>query len=264
MAQRDVTAGGGDRAQKGAGLDAVGHHLVRGAVQALDALDANAARAMALDARAHADQQLGQVGDFGFLGGVFQHRLAFGQRSGHEEVLGSGDGHHVGGDARAAQAAAAGRQARHHVAVLDLDLRAHGLQALDVLVHRPRADGAATRQRHPRAAKARQQRAQHQHRRAHGLDQLVRRLGVEVIGSDEAHAAALAVGLRGHTHVVEQVAHGAHVVQTRHVDQMHRRAAEQRGAHLGQRGVLGAGDQHLTLQRTATADQQFVHAQANE
>ena len=39
------------------------------------------------------------------------------------------------------------------VAVLGEDIGAHSLQAPDVLVDRPRADGAASRQRHPRAPK---------------------------------------------------------------------------------------------------------------
>jgi hypothetical protein len=56
--------------------------------------------------RAHGDQHLGQVGNFGLLGGVFQHGLALGQRGGHEEVLGARHGDHVGGDACALQARA--------------------------------------------------------------------------------------------------------------------------------------------------------------
>ncbi|KAG1433795.1 hypothetical protein G6F57_021917 [Rhizopus arrhizus] len=60
-------------------------------------------------------------------------------------------------------------------AVLDHDLGAQRLQALDVLVDRARTDRAAARQRHFRSAEAGQQRAQHQDRGAHGLDQLVRR-----------------------------------------------------------------------------------------
>jgi hypothetical protein len=39
------------------------------------------------------------------------------------------------------------------VALLDVDLGAHRLQALDVLVDRPRADGAAAGQRHPASPK---------------------------------------------------------------------------------------------------------------
>jgi hypothetical protein len=84
---------------------------VAAAVQALDALDADAAGAVAFDLRAHRDQHLGQVGDLGLLRGVLQHRLAFGQRGGHQQVLGAGDGDHVGGDARALAGAGGGQLA---------------------------------------------------------------------------------------------------------------------------------------------------------
>jgi hypothetical protein len=69
-------------------------------------------------------------------------------------------------------------------------------------------------------AKTRQQRTQHQHRGAHGLDQLIRRFWLERAGRAlEAHAAALTVGLGLHAHVVQQLAHGGHVAQARHVVQ---------------------------------------------
>ena len=105
-------------------------------MQLFNALDADAAAAVAFDARAHGNQHLGQVGNFWLLGGVFEEGFALGQRGGHEEVFGAGHRHHVGGDARAFQARAPRRQRGKHVAVLDDDVRAHRLQAFDVLVHR--------------------------------------------------------------------------------------------------------------------------------
>ena len=102
--QQHVAAGRRHGAQEGAGLDAVGHDAVRGAVQALDALDADAARCrgprscapMAISSSARSATS-------GSLRGVLEHRLALGQRGGHHQVLGAGDGDHVGGDARALQ-----------------------------------------------------------------------------------------------------------------------------------------------------------------
>ncbi len=76
-------------------------------------------------------------------------------------------------DARTLQA----RRTRHDVAVLDDDLRAHGLQALDVLVDRARADGAAAGQRDAGLAEPRQQRPEHENGRPHGLHEVVRRFG---------------------------------------------------------------------------------------
>ena len=172
VAQHDVAAGRRDRAQERAGLDPVGDDAVRDAVQPLDALDADPARAVALDARAHRDQHLGEVVDLGLLRRVLEDRLALGERRRHQQVLGAGDGDHVGRDARALQAPGAGDD----VAVLDDDLGAHRLQPLDVLVDRPRADRAAAGQRDARLAEAREQRAEDEDRRAHRLDELVRRL----------------------------------------------------------------------------------------
>ena len=64
---------------------------------------------------------------------------------------------------------------RIDVAVLEVDRRAHRLEALDVLVDRPQADRAAAGQRNARLAGAREQRSQREDRRAHRLHQLVRR-----------------------------------------------------------------------------------------
>src|SRR4030066_176794 len=75
----------------------------------------------------------------GWARGAFQHGDAFGQRGGHHQVFGAGDGHHVHHDPRALQALALGVD----VAVLDADVGPHRLQALAVPVDRARADGAA-------------------------------------------------------------------------------------------------------------------------
>jgi hypothetical protein len=144
--------------------------------------------------------------------------------------------------------------------VLDADVGAHRPQALDVLIDRTRADRAAAGQRHPSLAEARQQRAQHQDRRAHRLHQFVRRLGRRERRRVDLHL----VGLRGRafaagTHVAQQLQRRADVLQPRHVGQGHRGLAQQRRAQPRQRGVLGARDHHLALEAAAAANQQFVH-----
>ena len=122
--------------------------------------------------RAHLVEHAPELFDLGLARRILQRRAPARQRRRHHQVLGAGDGHHVEDDGRAAQPP----RARVDVAVLELDARPHRLQALEVLIDRARADRAAARQRHARAAVARDQRPQHQHRRAHGLDQLVGRL----------------------------------------------------------------------------------------
>ncbi|CFN67231.1 Uncharacterised protein [Bordetella pertussis] len=223
-------------------------------MQPRDAIDDDAVGAVALDARAHLDEQLGQVDHFGFARGIFQHGLAFGQHRRHQQVLGAGDGDHVGADRGALQA----RGARHHEAVLDLDLGAQRRQPLDVLVDRPLADRAAARQADAGLAEAGQQRAQHQDRGAHGLDQLVRRFQVvDLVGLQGDGAVAGAFG--AHAHAAQQAQRGRGVVQLRHIAQHERLGGEQAGAQDGQGRVLGARDGDFPTQGRAAGDAQFVH-----
>ena len=256
--QHHVATGGRDRAQEGARFNAVGHHAVRSTMQRGDTLDVDAAGAVAFDLRAHGNQQLGQVGNLGFLRRVFQHGFALGQGGGHEEVFSARDGHHVGSDACALQTCAAVFQARHHVALLDINDRAHGLQAFDVLVHGAGANGATARQGHLGVAKARQQRTQRQHRGAHGFHQFIGRFGGVQLARVQHHVTRF-IALGAHAHVANQLDHGRDVLQTRHVGQRHRVCRQQGGTQLGQRGVLRARNGHVAVQRTTAANQQFIH-----
>ncbi len=222
-------------------------------MQALHALHHQAVGADALDAGAHLDQQVGQVGHLRLARGVLEHGLAVGQRGGHQQVLGAGHGDHVGHHARALQALGAGMDK----AVLNADLGAHGLQALDVLVDRARANGAAAGQRHTRLAEARYQRAQHQDRGAHGLDQFVGGLWRVDVGAVERHARAILLGL--HAHLAQQLERGAHVLQPGNVVERDGVRAKQPGAQDRQRGVLGAGYADLASQRAIALDLEFVH-----
>ena len=254
MLQDHVAPGGGYGAQKSAGFDAVGHHLVVAAVQCLDALDADSAGAVALDARAHGDQHLGQVWNFGLLRRVFQNGFAFGQSSGHQEVLGAGHSNHVSGDARTFEARAPSAYARQHVTVLHHNVRAHGRQALEMLVHWARTNGAAARQRHLGVAKARQQRSQCQNRRTHGFHQLVGCFG-QVERAPVGVDASVGVLLDLYAHVANQLEHGGYVLQARHIAQRHRLGGEQRGAQFRQGGILGARNLHRAVQAASAADE---------
>ena len=64
-----------------------------------------------------------------------------GQRGGHHQILGAGDGDGLEHQARALKRS----RARLDVAVLDMNVGAHRLQTRDVDVDRPRADRAAAR-----------------------------------------------------------------------------------------------------------------------
>src|SRR5690606_24944436 len=169
-AQDDVAARGTHGTQEGSRFDAVGDDAMGGAVQTGDTVDNDTVGAVPFDTRTHLDEQFGQVHDLGLSCGVFQHAAPLGQYGGHHQVLGACDGDHIGADGRAFQAFGLG----HHVAVLDADLRAHGGEAFDVLVHRALANGTAAGQADAGFAEACEQRTKHQDRGAHRLDEFVR------------------------------------------------------------------------------------------
>ena len=178
------------------------------------------------------------------------------ERRRHQQVLGAGDGRHVEHEPRALEAPGGA-----DVAVLQVDRRAHRLQALHVLVDRPQPDRAAAGQRHARLAAAREQRSEREDRRAHRLHELVRRqrpadaAGLEPDGAGRAH-------VERHAHLREQRFHRAHVVQHRHVGQRQRLLGQERGAEDRQRRVLGARRADLAFEAVAAFDRELIHARA--
>ncbi len=177
------------------------------------------------DLRAHRRQARGEIDDFRLARGVFERRDAVGQRRRHHQVFRSGYRDDVERESRALEPGRAGVD----VAVRQIDLRAHRLQALDVLVDRPQADRAAAGQRHARLAGARDQRSEREDRRAHRLHELVRRERPVDRRRVERHGAGLA-GLHVDAHLREQRLHRLHVVQPRHVGERQRLGREQRRA----------------------------------
>ena len=221
VSQHHITARCSHRAQKRSRFNAVGHDCVRSTVQLLNTLDVDATGAVAFDLGTHGNQQLGQIGNLWLLGGVFQHSFALGQSCRHEEIFGASNGHHVSGNTCALQAATPVFQTRHHIALLHIDHRAHGLQAFDVLVHRACANGATAWQRDLGMAKASQQGAQCQYRGAHGFDQLVGCFGVVQSTGVEHHVTRL-VALGAHAHVAYQLDHGGDILQAGHIGKRQR------------------------------------------
>jgi hypothetical protein len=132
--------------EEGARLDAVRHHRMLDAVQRGHTLHGDHVAAVALDARAHADEAAGEVDHFRLAGGVLEHRFALGEARRHHQVLGAGHGDRIHEDARALEPRGGGVD----VALLDRHVRAHRGEPLDVQVHGPLADGAAARQRDAR------------------------------------------------------------------------------------------------------------------
>ena len=118
--------------------------------------------------------------------------------------------------------------------------------ARQVQVHRPLPDGAAPGERHPRLAGARQQGAEHEHRGAHGLDQVVGRLlATQGAGLDE-HLLAAPLDLRAED--FEQPRHGVDVAQARDVAHPVLPRDEDGGGEDGQGGVFRPPDTHAPPQ----------------
>ena len=222
LEQADIAPRCRRRAQIGAGLDTVRHDGVRSAMQLVYALDANDVGAGAGNAGAHGNQAVGQIDHLRFTRRVLDDGLPLGQAGGHHQVLGTGHGNHVGTDSRPLQAGRLGMD----IALLDLDLGTHGLQALDVLVDRPRPDSTTTRQRHAGFAAARDQGTKHQNGGAHGLDHLVR--GDRIVQPPPIeHQSVNAIHRHPDPHVAKQAQHGRDVVEVRDIGEMHRLCRQQ-------------------------------------
>ena len=142
--------------------------------------------------------------------------------------------------------------------MIDLNIGAHGLQSLDVQIHRALADRATAGQRHARLAEAGNHRPQHQNRRTHRLDQIV--MGFEVSHVRRFDLDAEFRVLRhGRTGGREQLDHGADVGQIRHVAQTQRLARKQRGTQDRQRGIFRTRNLHLALEGLAAGEFDFIH-----
>ena len=84
------------------------------------------------------------------------------------------------------------------IAVFERNLRAQALQAGEVNIDRPRADGAAARQRYGGLAKARQERPQYENGSAHAAHQFIGRDGAgDITGSENKAVVRIAIVGRG-------------------------------------------------------------------
>ena len=81
------------------------------------------------------------------------------------------------------------------VAVLELEGRAERLETGQVHVDRARTEVVASGQRNSRLAAPRKQRTEHADRPAHALDEVIRRLGMELVRRAQRDGGALAFAL---------------------------------------------------------------------
>ena len=89
---------------------------------------------------------VGEIDDLGFARAILHNGFAVGQRRGHQQIFGAGDGDLVEDDFGRLEAIGCG----FDVAVVLRDLRAQALQALDVQINGPSSNGASAGQRDAR------------------------------------------------------------------------------------------------------------------
>ena len=214
------------------------------------------------DARAHAAQHAGEIHDLRLGGGVVNHAHAVGEHGGHQDVLGAGDGGHVELNLGALQV----RDLAVYVAAGELEGAAERLQALQVLIDRPHADGAAARKRDVGLSTAGQERAERQHARAHLAHEVIRRLVEGHALRVDLHAALrprrvpLPPDQAGAAQAPEQRERRADVHEVWHVVDDVLTGRQQRRDKQGERGVFGAADVYGAMQRHAAVGDQLVHA----
>ena len=239
IGERHVAAGNSRGDEKRSGFDAVGNDGVLGAVELIDALDANRGCSGALDFGAHFREQFGEVGDFRLARGVADRRFAFGEHCGSEDIFRAGHRDFVEVDCRAVKPA----RARLDVALIDGDRGAHFFEGANVKIDGTRADGAAAGKRNFRVTESRDERAESEDRGAHGFYEFVGSFGVrDGFGGDGEFGGREVRALHASAHVREQLRHCYDVAHARNVGEVHGLAGEQRCGHRGKRGVFRSAD----------------------
>ena len=139
------------------------------------------------------------------------------------------------------------------VAVGGREPGAERLEAPQVHVDRPGAEVVAAGQRHPGPALAGEQRAEHDDRRPHPLDQLVGRLGGDRRRADDPHARRRSG--RSTVHPMRASSSPMHSTSAMagHVAQHVLAGRQQRGGQQLQHRVLGPGDGTVPSQRATRA-----------
>ena len=250
--------GGGDRV--GAGLEAVGDDLVLAAAEAFDALDLDGVRAVATDARAHADEHLGGALHFGFGGGVHDACAAARGNGGEHEVLRAENARVVGEDGRAFERLL--RAGDELVAVAG-DFRAEGGEAGEVDVDRALADDVAAGLRAGSLAEAAEERAHHEEAAAQAARGLHRGRGaVQLRGVDAQDVRRRP--LDGRAEAAQDLRHLLDVADVGDVLEDALFGDEKGGGHRAEGGVLGAADADGAFEGAAAFDDEGAVALAHD
>ena len=256
MADLDLAASDGAEGEEGDDLVVVGVDGERAALEALDALNGELARAEAGNLRAHADEDGAQVLHVGLAGGVDDDGRALSEGGGHDEVFRRGHRHVVGPVPRAAKAVLERERER----VVVGNFRAEFFQDLEVRIEFADAERAAFGVRrdgdllHPIEQWRKQQ---------DGRTHARRQLAIEVRGIEgrvvEQHGARGLVPGDARTLLGEKRDELVDVRDRRDVEQADGRVGQERGAEDGQGGILVARRRDGAGEGLAASDDEIGH-----
>ena len=244
------------RHHEGARLDAVGNDGVVDGVERIDTFDRDNRGAGTLDARAHLVENPRKLFHLRLPSAVRERRTAFRQHGSAHQVLGPRMRREVERHVGALQTSSSNGD--FDVSVVQLDVRTHGLEALQVLIDRPCTDRAAARQRHDRLAASRDERTEHENGRAHLLHELVRRGRIDLARGE--HPDATCLERRLGPQLSEEPGHGVNVSQVGYVAKYVLALGEKRRGHDRERGVFRAADRHGAREAVPPDDFDRIHA----
>ena len=118
-------------------------------MKTLDTIDRDHRSPGAADVRTHLDQQVGQILNLGFLGGVFNRGGAVGQNCRHQQCFCGSHAWTIQNDGCTRQSVAAALDASRDDAVFNTDVCPQRFESTDVLDNGTSADSTTTGQRHP-------------------------------------------------------------------------------------------------------------------
>ena len=225
------------------------------AVQPIDPLDLQPARAVADDLGAHLVQEFREITHLGLAGGALDNGEPLRARGGHHDVVGA---KHSRAEFTAEEDFLADeiRLGDVNIAAFAVRGRAEFREPLEVNVNRAIADGAAAGLRNRGVAVARDDWAEHANRGAHLTDEFIGHFGNDLLcaGRDRA-ALELHLG----TELAHDFEHEADVGEIGHVVQYARFRRQQCRRQDRQCRVFRAADFHASRETGATFYYEFVH-----
>ncbi len=250
IGQTDLAANRAHRGQQGPRLDAVGDHRVFSSAKASDTIHADVAGARAADAAAQGIEEVLQIDDLRFLGGIADERGPLSEGRRHHQVLGGADAREVQVDLPSPQA----RSLRVNVPAPLANCRPHSLQARQVQVDGSKADGTASRVRNPDPTHPAEERSHEEDGRPHLPHKLVRHLvAVQRISPDHQRPPATREALVADvcSQASQNLLHHRRVPQARSIQYHALGPRQQAGGQDRQGSVLCAVHPYLSPQAHA-------------